>query len=331
MELSEAFRIIDATLGMFRSFADEIDNRDPEENFLATPVRSHVQTVLDENLNPEIQHQLYYTYNDGYEKYNMNLVDVRPVCSFLINEWPSTKTKKIREQLYKVYLECWTLCKEPLDGMIDMATDDGYSYDSFYTRSQDTRNIATFMLDTIHEMSHALGLTTSTGQDDVKAKNAVVDNQTYISTSGIKKKGNIWSIHRDKKISQYQAARDSLDFFQRILDEGLDELPAPIIKIAHRKQTALLVALDVMYNAGWFAAVDEGKRLDRNSTLQYILRRAFGIESANVQQLLSTPKTRQMEGENWRQKYFNELQDAFENYEENRETLKKKRKNFSSD
>ena len=47
MELKDAFDIIDATLGMFRSFAGEIDNRAPSKNFLATPVRSEVQNVIN--------------------------------------------------------------------------------------------------------------------------------------------------------------------------------------------------------------------------------------------------------------------------------------------
>ena len=57
MELKDAFDLIDATLGMFRSFAAEIDNSAPSKNFLATPVRSEVQNVInvaDGVFNPEI-------------------------------------------------------------------------------------------------------------------------------------------------------------------------------------------------------------------------------------------------------------------------------------
>lgn len=61
MELKEAFDTIDATLGMFRSFAAEIDNSDPKGIFLATPVNSIIQTVVDEKLNPEIECKEFYT------------------------------------------------------------------------------------------------------------------------------------------------------------------------------------------------------------------------------------------------------------------------------
>ena len=160
MELKEAFDIIDATLGMFRSFAGEIDNRDPKDNFLAIPVKSMVRSVVDEKLNPEIECREYYNYIDGDREYKMYIVDIRPVCNYMINEWPSSKAKKIRRLLYVVFRECLDLCEEPLKGIIDVAIDEGYSYHMKYNAStQNSRTIETAMLDTIHEMYHALGLT----------------------------------------------------------------------------------------------------------------------------------------------------------------------------
>ena len=160
MELKEAFDIIDATLGMFRSFAGEIDNRDPKDKFLGTPVNNMVRTVVDEKLNPEIECKEYYNYIDGDREYKMYIVDIRPVCNYMVNEWPSTKAKKIRRLLYVVFRECLELCEEPLKGIIDVAIDEGYSYHMKYNAStQNSRTIETVMLDTIHEMYHALGLT----------------------------------------------------------------------------------------------------------------------------------------------------------------------------
>ena len=163
MELKEAFDIIDATLGMFRSFAGEIDNRDPKENFLATPVRSEVQNVInvaDGVFNPEIECKDYYNYVDGDKEYKMYIVNIRPVCNYIVNEWPSSKAKKIRRLLYVVFRECLDICEEPLKGIIDVAIDEGYSYHMRYNASsQNSRTIESVMLDTIHEMYHALGLT----------------------------------------------------------------------------------------------------------------------------------------------------------------------------
>lgn len=160
MELKEAFDIIDATLGMFRSFSAEIDNSDPKGKFLATPVRRIIQTIVDEKLNPEIECNEYYTYVDGDREYKMYIVNIRPVCNYIVNEWPSSKAKKIRRLLYVVFRECLDICEEPLKGIIDVAIDEGYSYHMRYNASsQDSRTIESVMLDTIHEMYHALGLT----------------------------------------------------------------------------------------------------------------------------------------------------------------------------
>ena len=160
MELKEAFDTVDATLGMFRSFAAEIDNSDPKENFLATPVNSIIKTVVDEKLNPEIECKEFYTCVDGDREYKMYIVNIRPVCDYIVNEWPSSKAKKIRRLLYVVFRECLDICEEPLKGIIDVAIDEGYSYHMRYNASsQNSRTIESVMLDTIHEMYHALGLT----------------------------------------------------------------------------------------------------------------------------------------------------------------------------
>ena len=141
MELKEAFDIIDATLGMFRSIEEEVEN------------------VFDEDKNSfEIETRLYYNYVYGDQEYKRYIVDIRPVCSYMINEWPSPKAKKIRKLLNEVLLQCVGLCEESLGPILDVALDEGYGYDK-YMRTQDSRTLETVLLDTVHEMSHALGLT----------------------------------------------------------------------------------------------------------------------------------------------------------------------------
>ena len=159
MELKEAFDIIDATLGMFRSIEEEVENGDLKDKFLLTPVYSSVENVFDEDKNSfEIETRLYYNYVYGDQEYKRYIVDIRPVCSYMINEWPSPKAKKIRKLLNEVLLQCVGLCEESLGPILDVALDEGYGYDK-YMRTQDSRTLETVLLDTVHEMSHALGLT----------------------------------------------------------------------------------------------------------------------------------------------------------------------------
>ena len=159
MELKEAFDIIDATLGMFRSFANEIENGDLKEKFLMTPVYTSVENVFDANKNSfEIETRYYYNYVEGDKEYKRYIVDIRPVCSYLVNDWPSYKAKRIRKRLIAVTSECANYCETYLGGIADVAEDEGFCYDR-YMRTQESRHIEIVMLDTLHEMCHALGLT----------------------------------------------------------------------------------------------------------------------------------------------------------------------------
>lgn len=166
MELKQAFDIIDATLGMFRSIEEEVENGDLKEKFLLTPVYSSIDNVFDADRNTfELETISYYIFVDGDREYKRYIVDIRPVCSYMINEWPSPKAKKIRKLLNEVLLQCVSLCEETLGAIINVALDEGYGYDK-YMRTQDSRTLETVLLDTIHEMSHALGLTEYAESED---------------------------------------------------------------------------------------------------------------------------------------------------------------------
>ena len=159
MELKEAFDIIDATLGMFRNIEEEVENGDLKEKFLLTPVYSSIDNVFDADKNSfELETITYYNYLDGDKEYKRYIVDIRSVCSCMINEWPSLKAKKIRKLLNEVLLQCVGMCEETLGEIINVALDEGYGYDK-YMRTQDSKTLETVLLDTIHEMSHALRLT----------------------------------------------------------------------------------------------------------------------------------------------------------------------------
>ena len=159
MELKEAFDTIDATLGMFRSIEEEVENGDLKDKFLLTPVYSSVENVFDVDKN-EIGTEVksYYNYVEGERESKRYIVDIRPVCSYLVNERPSYRAKRIRKKLIAVTSECANYCEISLGGIADVAEDEGFSYDR-YMRTQESRDIGTVMLDTIHEMCHALRLT----------------------------------------------------------------------------------------------------------------------------------------------------------------------------
>ena len=159
MELKEAFDIIDATLGMFRSIEEEVECGDLKEDFLMTPVYRSIDNVFDADKDGfEMKTIAYYKYVDGDKENKRYIVDIRPVCDYMINEWPSPKAKNIRKLLNEVLLQCVDLCKETLEPILNIALEEGYGYDK-YMRTKDSFTLETVMLDTIHEMSHALGLT----------------------------------------------------------------------------------------------------------------------------------------------------------------------------
>jgi len=179
MELKEVFDIIDATLGMFRSFADEIENGDLKEKFLMTPVYTSVENVFDANKNSfEIETRYYYNYVEGDKEYKRYIVDIRPVCSYLVNDWPSYKAKRIRKRLIAVTSECANYCETYLGGIADVAEDEGFCYDR-YMRTQESRHIEIVMLDTLHEMCHALSLTEHEEPDEKQEYSVAEEKRNY--------------------------------------------------------------------------------------------------------------------------------------------------------
>lgn len=50
------------------------------------------------------------------------------------------------------------------------------------------------------------------------------------------------------------------------------------VRIANKKKTSVLVVLNAMYKAGWFVGEDGGELTSRDTTLNAILRHAFGID-----------------------------------------------------
>lgn len=161
MEINEAIDILDSTLGMFSFFADEIENGDLKEKFLLTPVYTSIENFYNEKNEFVSESRAYFNYVDGGKEYKRYIVDVRPVCSCVVNEWPSYKAKFIRKFLKEDLFICLDYCKGKLDdNMMSSALEEGYNYHRRYNKdSHYLLIIETIMLDIIHEMSHALGVT----------------------------------------------------------------------------------------------------------------------------------------------------------------------------
>ena len=158
MTVKEAYDLIDAVRGMFSELFDEAENGDEGEGFLDTPVHGSTEPVYDLNGGGlEYVTRYYYTQVvGGDDEFQHNLPDITPVCSFLLEEWPSSRARTFRKKLEKTYRTCIYLSKEYLAPLIDCATDDGYTY---YKQNQKSLTIESFLLNTIHEMYLALSNT----------------------------------------------------------------------------------------------------------------------------------------------------------------------------
>ena len=177
MTVNEAYDLIDAVRGMFSELFDEAENGDEGEGFLDTPVHDSFETVYDSyggGFKYDTRH--YYTQVvGGDEEIQHNLPDITPVCSFLVNEWPSADTQRIRKKLEIIYRTCINLCKEHLDTFIDFATDDGYTY---YIQNQKSQTIKSFLLNTIHEMYLALSNTDENSTPKSRSRRTPAINDT---------------------------------------------------------------------------------------------------------------------------------------------------------
>ena len=176
MEYNEALETIKEILAMFSSFAEEIENLPIGRRFLTTPVfRCDEEDGVANKRTYKMKSKLYYNYDEGNMISKRFIADIRPVCSCMVNEWPSPKSKRIRKSLLKAYIECLDYCKAYIDeSWIDVATDYVYCYHSRYNTSVlDNYNIEKVMLDTIYEMNQALD-STEEDEQEVEEQNVII-------------------------------------------------------------------------------------------------------------------------------------------------------------
>lgn len=157
MELSEALRTIDATVGMFQ---DLHPLGEWDEDFLRTPVKVSFQDYYDENSNPRKERKVYFYHK--WIKRNINIVDIAPVCKFLVNEWPSPKTRQLRKRLMIAYDQCYEAAKESLYLFSSFLYDTKWwekEHYSFSMQNREKYDLYDALTDTLHEMYHAIKVT----------------------------------------------------------------------------------------------------------------------------------------------------------------------------
>ena len=169
MELSEALRTIDATVGMFQ---DLQPLGEWDEDFLRTPVEVYFQEYIDENFTPCTERKRHF-YHKGMKK-NIFIVDITPVCKSLVNEWPTTQTRQIRKRLVKAYNLCYEAGKKSLylfaPILYDMKWWEKEHY-SFTRQNRESCDLYDVLTDTLHEMFHAIKATEDENLDVVNNEN----------------------------------------------------------------------------------------------------------------------------------------------------------------
>lgn len=162
MELSEALRIIEDTVGMFQTFEEIIEFGDLKKSFISSPVKCSMENYVDfEKQVAGMQYRKYYTYIENGIEHKNYIVDIHPVCSFMIDEWPLPIAKKIFRLLKQDLIHCIDYCQQIYgedNWELNIPLEDNYNYQRKYVSSNATLTIEDVMFDTIHEMSHAIGV-----------------------------------------------------------------------------------------------------------------------------------------------------------------------------
>lgn len=152
MELHEALRTIEATTCMFSSIVTLI--KDTKGKMLYTPVENRTDNVWDlEKCNADLVNTKYFTFMDGDKPFVYTMVNIYPVCKYVVNEWPSPNAEKIRDRLKSALQECVSISDCVLREYIDGALSEEYLYRRRYIRSSDdVLTIKIAMLDILNEM-----------------------------------------------------------------------------------------------------------------------------------------------------------------------------------
>jgi len=153
MEYEHALEIIGGTIVMCRSITKAME-RVPIDELLSIPVKKRPLVFNNENGHTVTQTKEYALYACQNKIYEIDVVDVRAVCDYIMDNWPSSNAKTIRDLLFPIFQECFRLFKKPIDSVKDEG--DNYFIKLF---SPTPCTIGAIINNTIHEIQNTLELT----------------------------------------------------------------------------------------------------------------------------------------------------------------------------
>lgn len=161
---------------MFRTFVEIMDFGQIEDEFLKYPVKTSIEQWVDfDNANAGMEYRQYYTYIADDGEHKNYIVDIHPVCNYMIDEWQSPTSRKIWNKLKQGFSLCLGLCKEIFgdnNSELNIPFEENYNYQSKYGSPKTPRMIVDVILDTIHAMYHALSVVQEFEEDDVSHPHA---------------------------------------------------------------------------------------------------------------------------------------------------------------
>ena len=151
-----------------------------DEDFLRTPVEVSFEDYYDEDFNPCTEKTVYF-YHKRMKK-NISIIDITPVCKFLVNKWPSPQTRQLRKRLVKAYDLCYEAGKKSLylfaPILYDMKWWEKEHY-SFTRRNRGKHDLYDVLTDTLHEMYHAIKATDEE-QDEKQDYTIAEEKRNYV-------------------------------------------------------------------------------------------------------------------------------------------------------
>lgn len=153
MEYEHALEIIGGTIVMCRSITKAME-RVPIDELLSIPVKKRPLVFNNEYGHTVTQTKEYALYACQNKIYEIDVVDVRAVCDYIMDNWPSSNAKTIRDLLFPIFQECFRLFKKPIDSVKDEG-------DNYFIKlcSPTPCTIGAIINNTIHEIQNTLELT----------------------------------------------------------------------------------------------------------------------------------------------------------------------------
>lgn len=162
MELSEALKTIDEMKGFFFWVLIQAETFDKMQEILSIPV---LPPTFDSPPNDKFR----FVYKKGEGDMQVYIPNIKPVCDFLINDWPSPVASKIRQRLVdeRFVRFAATLCFGSYipgeDPEINMVMDGAYEFANRLDRmnSDEPLILCNILMEIAHDIQYALDQTSA--------------------------------------------------------------------------------------------------------------------------------------------------------------------------